>query len=93
MTSEVLPDGYYRLINHRLVHFEFQDVSDIELEGFNHQNVLFELNFEERPLDAFNKPSFRVVLNSSYGLSGEFSALIGKVISVDPCDKEGNPIN
>jgi hypothetical protein len=93
MTSEVLPNGYYRQINHRLVHFEFQGVSEIELEGFNHQNVLFDLHFEKCPITATDGTSFRVILNSSYGLGGEFTASSGKVISVDACDAEGNPIN
>ena len=51
----------------RRVRILFSDVSDLELEGLNHQNVLFDV-LEEREEDG----NYRVVLQSSVGLSGTF---------------------
>jgi len=46
MTSEVSESGHYhyKQAHDSVVHFVFEDVFDLELEGFNHQNVLSSLN-------------------------------------------------
>ena len=45
----------------------FNEVTDLQLGGFNEQNVLFDLTLE-RGTDG----SYEVTLQSSYGLSGTF---------------------
>jgi Immunity protein 50 len=76
-------------VKHTLVHFGFDNVSEVKLEGFNHQNALYDLQFQEMPLDPAGNPSFRVILNAALGLGGEFIAASGKVISIRRCDKTG----
>src|SRR5205814_3621210 len=44
MSGEVSPDNYYVQHNHSLVHLRFQEVVELRLEGFNHQNALFGLD-------------------------------------------------
>lgn len=88
-TGEVDDDGYFRLVNHNLVHFRFEDVRDVELVGFNHQNVIFELEISEEPQTEEEMRHLKVVFSSCYGLQGEFKALRGAVIEVTPCNKNG----
>ena len=54
MTSEISPSGFYVSRNHSLAHFRFHDVVELNLEGFNHQNVLSELaisDIQERQME------------------------------------------
>jgi hypothetical protein len=82
MTSEVTPSGHYKLEHQSLVHFLFEQVSDFQLDGLNHQNVLSGLEFnllgEPKP------PLLMVELSHCYGLSGSFKASKAKVLSVTP---------
>jgi hypothetical protein len=82
MTSEVTPAGHYKLEHESLIHFLFEQVSDFQLDGLNHQNVLFGLEFnllgEQKP------PLLMVELCHCYGLSGSFKASNAKVLSVTP---------
>jgi hypothetical protein len=77
-------------VHHTLVHFAFDNVSEVKLEGFNHQNALYDLGFQEMPLGPSGNLSFRVLLDSALGLGGQFIASTGKVISIQRCDKSGN---
>ena len=83
MTRDVAA-GSYKLGNDCVSHFLFEQVTDLELDGLNHQNVLYGLEFElitegESPL-----PLLSVELKHCYGLSGGFKARRGSVISVAP---------
>lgn len=51
----------------RLERLRFVDVSELEIGGFNHQNVLFDVKAERGPDELWS-----VRLESSYGLGGEF---------------------
>jgi hypothetical protein len=44
MTSEVTEGGIYKVEHDSVVRFLFEDIYDLELEGFNQQNVLSSLN-------------------------------------------------
>ena len=93
MTTEVNEKGYFVLNKHHLVHFEFETVDEVNLKGFNHQNALMSLVFEELPTDAAGNHSFKVGLNDAFGIGGEFTSSKGRVLSIIPCDAEGNPQN
>ena len=54
-----------------LVRFRFEDIADLELAGFNHQNVLFDIAFRRATADGWE-----VELDSTYGL-GALSAARG----------------
>ena len=40
MTSEVNDKGYFKLIKHCIIELRFEQVSDVELRNFGHQNVI-----------------------------------------------------
>jgi hypothetical protein len=77
--------------NHHLVHFEFEEVDDVDLGGFNHQNALFEIIFKPAIEAGTARPSYGVVLNPAHGLGGFFRYARGKVLNVVPCTEEGLP--
>jgi hypothetical protein len=65
MTSEVDPKGFFVLKNHVAVRFRFSGVTALELEGFNHQNVIYGLS-----LSRTAQSGFRLELEPCYGMSG-----------------------
>ena len=90
-TSEVGADGCHVLRHHVLVHFRFFDVVELQLEAFNHQNVLYGLeitNLHERQLENFK---FGVRFEPSYGVDASFQCRSVEVVAVVPCSKEGEP--
>ena len=52
ITNEVDPAGYCVLARHALVSFVLSGVTDLELAGFNHQNVLSGLSIS-REVDGY----------------------------------------
>ena len=84
MTSEVTEAGYYRLECDSLVHFLFVDVTDVEFDGLNHQNVLSGLDFDLPQVDDGKAQLLSVELNHCYGLAGGFKAVMASVVSVVP---------
>lgn len=68
MTSQLDKDGYYVLDKDILVEFQLEGVSDLGLEGFNHQNVIFSLTIEK------TENGYRPDMHSSYGLAGTIDA-------------------
>jgi hypothetical protein len=68
ITEEVDEAGCFVLDRHVLVSFELGDVTELSLDGFNHQNVIFEL-FIER-----SGEGYRIEIESSFGLSGAIAA-------------------
>ena len=84
MTPNVTPNGYIKLDRHHLVHFLFEDVSDLELREHNHQNVLGHLEFKLTGDEHTGVPVLLVDLEPCFGLWGEFKALRASVESVVP---------
>jgi len=82
MTSEITPSGHYKLEHQSLVHLLFEQVSDLQLDGLNHQNVLDSL--ELSLVGAQESPQLAVELSHCYGLSGGFKASRARVLSVAP---------
>lgn len=71
MTKEVDERGNYVLAKHVVVEFIFEGVSDLDVSGFNHQNVIFGLNIEKM------ESGFQVNLSGCYGIEG--SIMAGKI--------------
>lgn len=80
MGPEVTAEGIYKLNNDSVVHFLFEDVFDLELEGFNQQNVLSSLNLSIIE----DRQALHVELEHCYLFSGEFNARKAKVLGVVP---------
>src|SRR2546427_9984170 len=83
MTSEVDARGYYVLKNHAKVRIRFDRCSDVALDGFNHQNVLFGLEITE-PEQAAPGCAFQLRFDTSYGLAGTLRCKDIIVESVKP---------
>ena len=84
LTEEVSEAGFYKLERDSLVHFLFEQVTDLELDGFNHQNVLSGLELELSTDAESGLPILSVELGHCYGLSGGFKARRATVVSVRP---------
>lgn len=78
-----------RSVSHNLVHFAFDQVEEVVLNQFNHQNALMGLLFHKLADDS--NPRFKVTVDSAFGLAGSFVARGGRVVSVKPCTKQGVP--
>ncbi|SRR6266478_1917961 len=89
MTKEVDEKGFYVLRHHVLVHFRFQDVVDLSLEGFNHQNTLFGLEIFDLTERQLEHIFFQVRFNSSYGMGASFQCHSIEVVEVSPCSEKG----
>jgi hypothetical protein len=87
MTSELDDRGYYVLRCHTLIRLRLEGVWESELEGFNEQNSLFDLRFEQ--FESRGLPCIRVLMDSGYGLAGSFACTEVAVVEVTPCDANG----
>jgi hypothetical protein len=79
-------------VRRNLIRFEFDDVSDVRLNGFNQQNAIHALEFKGPPPAGEPNGAFKVFLEPAFGLGGDFGAQRGKVVSIIPCDTDGVPI-
>lgn len=68
MTKELDAKGYYVLAKHVVVEFILEMVTDLSLNGFGHQNVIFGLGVQK------TGSGFRLILDECYGLSGTIEA-------------------
>jgi immunity protein 50 of polymorphic toxin system len=68
MTKEMDQHNHYILTKHVVVEFVLHDVSELELGGFSHQNVLSDLGIEK------TDSGFRLSLGPCYGLAGTIEA-------------------
>lgn len=82
MLKEVDERGYYKLAKKCIITFRFFSIEELKLIGFNQQNVISDLNYEQT-----DKGDIKVELNSSYGLNGGFICKDIEVISVKEVDK------
>lgn len=68
MTKEVDEQGYYVQAKHVVVEFLMNNIVDLNLNGFSHQNVIFGLMIER--LD----DNYRLTLEGCYGIAGTIDA-------------------
>jgi hypothetical protein len=90
MTREIDATGYYVLKNHTLTTFRFFDVDDFKMEGFNHQNVIFGLEIDEKTREERTSPYLAVNFDPSFGIDATFTCLRAEIIECIPCDAKGN---
>jgi len=62
--KEVDKKGYYKRVNECVITLKFNDVTDIQLKGFNQQNVISSLEFTEE------SSLLKTEILTSFGLSG-----------------------
>jgi hypothetical protein len=74
MTREIDAAGFYGTRHHALVHLRFRGFDELQLEGFNHQNVLFDLSISDVKDRQADQLYFQVEFNPSHGLGALFCA-------------------
>ena len=85
LKQEVSESGFYKLHGDAVIHFQFEGIFDLKIEGFNNQNVLSSMN-----LEVVNDPSMagssvlRVELEHCYEFEASFKARTARVISITP---------
>lgn len=64
MTDEVDERGYFIVDKEALVEFLLEGITEMDLEDFNHQNVIFSLSIER------TTSGYRFDMDTSFGLMG-----------------------
>lgn len=86
MTNKTDEKGYFLLKNQTLVTFQFGRILLESLNGFNHQNVLWDLEIDE--IDPQEKEHegccYQVSMPSSYGCEASFKCQTITVVSAVP---------
>ena len=91
ITREVGPDGYLVLRDHVLVHLRFHECGRVNLEGFNHQNALLELEIHDVRDRQLKDTNLSVQFVAAHGVEAHIECRALECVSVTPCDEEGNP--
>jgi len=90
VTNDVDQKGYYVSTKHTLTTMKFYDVDNFKMEGFNHQNAIFELGIEQKTRDEGPTPYFAVDFEPSFGVGATFTCLRIEIVEAMPCDAEGS---
>jgi hypothetical protein len=78
-TKEVDNRGYFVLDKHTVVTFTLEDILDLQLDGFSHQNVIFGLHLRQAPERPDRRPfywfdpspdDYEIELEPCFGLHG-----------------------
>jgi hypothetical protein len=91
MTSDVTPVGYYVLKNHTLVTMRFGGIDQLELDGFNQQNVLFGLALRDISTRQLEVVKWGVEFESSFGVGARFLCEKISVLSASPFEPHNPP--
>lgn len=86
MTSDIDEKGRYITRNHVLVEFSFSKISHLEMDGFNHQNVLSCLVIRGAGENQSEGAKIEVLFQGIYGVSAQFLCEAVSIESVSPCD-------
>ena len=81
-TIEIDEKGYYRKVKHNIVRLGFENITDLELNGFNHQNVIHSLDIAET--DKPDRGHYQVEFSTSHGAEMMFRCATIVVCSVRP---------
>lgn len=82
-TPETDDRGYCKLVKHAIITFEFGGIEEVALEGFNCQNVIFQLDLAQA-VDDQGRSVLDVCVHSSFGVGCEFRSTFARVKSVEP---------
>lgn len=84
MTSEIAADGIYVLKHHTLISFHFAGVVEVQLEEFNNQNVLRDLDIIEISDRQMELLKYEVHFDSTFGLDARFLCREVTITNVQP---------
>ncbi|HNU53172.1 MAG TPA: Imm50 family immunity protein [Verrucomicrobiota bacterium] len=79
---------------HTLATLRFEDVDDFRMEGFNHQNAIFELTITVQERGTFSNgerlpPYLIVTFQAAFGMSASFRCFRIEVVDAVRCTDEG----
>jgi hypothetical protein len=92
LTKNVDSKGYLILLHHTLTTLKFRDVSDFQMQGFNHQNAMMELVLASQERSEGPSPYFSVELVPAFGMSASFNCLGIEVVDAVACAEDGKLI-
>jgi hypothetical protein len=87
LTKSVDPEGYLILEHHTLATLQFRDISDFQMQGFNHQNAMMELVLAIKERTEGPSPYFAVEVIPACGMGASFTCLKMQVVDA----VEGGP--
>ena len=87
-TGRIAPQGHYEQALHSLIRFRCEGVASNQFDGFNHQNVLGELEFSR---SGGENDGVTVRLRPIYGLGGTLTCSRVRVVDVVPATSDGQP--
>ena len=88
LTKEVDQRGFLVLRHHTLSTLRFHNVEEFRMQGFNHQNAIFELFIEQQERTDGPSPFFSVEFRPSFGMGAAFRCYQIEVLAAVPCTKE-----
>jgi hypothetical protein len=94
-TGQIDGKGYYVLKNETVATIRFEGVVEFSANGFNHQNVLFDLHIQDVTQDQLENINFDVTFEDSYGLEATFLCRTITIESVEALESspevDGSP--
>ncbi len=75
--TDTVKAGYYQLVKHCLINFEFEGVVESEVDGFNHQNAVYGIEF------GIEGSLLTCTIDPAYGIKGFISARKIKVKNLE----------
>ena len=89
LTNEVDERGHLVRRHHTLATLRFHSVDEFSMEGFNHQNAIFELSIEQRECTDGPSPFFFVEFKPAFGISASFTCSHVEVVDAVSCTEDG----
>jgi hypothetical protein len=93
---EVTPeirDGQYVLRHNNVVTFQFLEIDELILEGFNHQNVLSSLNIKDISDQQLEWLKFDVHFDGIFGVDIRFRCRAVKIVNIEPFSTDPLPLS
>jgi hypothetical protein len=84
MTTELNSKGQYLLEDQTLATIAFREIEDLHLEGFNHQNVIWDISITQETTSEDGSPQFSVALEPCYGIDASFRCRQIEVLDAHP---------
>jgi hypothetical protein len=88
LTAKVLLWDYgdSKIVNETLAVIQFDDVSEFQMAGFNHQNSIYGLKITSGQSE--DARIFEVVFDSALGMEAKFHCASIRVLNAIPCPKD-----
>jgi hypothetical protein len=74
---------------HTLTTIRFDDIREVNIGGFNHQNAILGLDISRSPESSSNEGAFSVEFRPAFGLAASFRCTAIQVVEADHCTPDG----